>query len=168
MSARAGDTAAASVYVAVSAADAFEVFTTEIDAWWRHGPRFRIGGVKPGRLVFEQRLGGKLFEVVELAQGERSFETGSVVVWEPPRRLMLEWRGVNLKPHEKTLVDVTFTPLGEGTLVRVEHRGWSELPDGHPVRHGLVGADFARMIGMWWGALLTSLREHIAADRPRG
>ncbi len=162
MSATAGDSAAASVYVAVSLQDAFEVFTAEIDAWWRHGRRFRIAGAKPGRIFFEQRLGGRLFETVDLPSGSRTFQTGSVVEWEPPHRLALEWRAVNFKPHEKTLVEVTFTAMGEGTMVRVEHRGWSALPGDHPARHGLAGAAFARMIGLWWGDLLTSLREHVA------
>jgi uncharacterized protein YndB with AHSA1/START domain len=103
-----------------------------------------------------------VFETVERSSGERTFQVGSVVVWEPPRRLALEWRGVNFKPHEKTLVEVTFTSAGDGTMVRVEHSGWSELPEDHPARHGLTGAAFARMIGMWWGDLLTSLREHVA------
>ncbi len=165
MSATAGDAAAASVYVAVSIEDAFEVFTTEIDLWWRHGRKFRIAGKRPGRIVFEPRLGGRLFETVQLESGERTFETGSVVVWEPPRHLVLEWRGVNFAPHEKTLVEVTFAPSGEGTMVRVEHRGWSMLPDDHPARHGLHGAAFSRMIGMWWGDLLTSLRERVATRR---
>ena len=74
----AGDSAAASVYVAVPLEDAFEVFTSEIDLWWRRGRKFRVGGARPGRIVFEQRLGGRLFETVELPSGERSFETGSV------------------------------------------------------------------------------------------
>jgi hypothetical protein len=30
------------------------------------------------------------------------------------------------------------------------------------MRHGLACAAFIRMIGMWWGELMTSLREHIA------
>lgn len=162
MSATAGDSAAASVYVAVSIEDAFEVFTAEIDLWWRHGRKFRIAGARPGRIVFEQRLGGGLFETVERSSGERTFQVGSVVVWEPPRRLALEWRGVNFKPHEKTLVEVTFTSAGDGTMVRVEHSGWNELPEDHPARHGHTGAAFCRMIGMWWGDLLTSLREHVA------
>lgn len=162
MSATAGDSAAASVYVAVGIEDAFEVFTAEIDLWWRHGRKFRIAGKGPGRIVFEQRMGGRLFETVELASGERTFQVGTVVEWEPPRRVSLEWRGLNFAPHEKTLIEVTFTPMGEGTMVRVEHRGWSALPDDHPARHGLVGASFSRMIGMWWGDLLTSLREHTA------
>lgn len=165
MSATSGDSAAASVYVAVSLQDAFEVFTAEIDQWWRHGHKFRIAGVKPGALFFEQQLGGRLFETVHFADGERTFVVGSVLTWEPPRRIVLEWRNINFKPYEKTLVEVTFTPSGEGTTVRVEHRGWSTLPEGHPARHGLAGAAFARMIGMWWGDLMSSLREHVSTRR---
>jgi uncharacterized protein YndB with AHSA1/START domain len=165
MSATAGDRAAASVYVAVAIEDAFEVFTAEIDLWWRHGMKFRNAGKRPGRIVFEPRLGGRLFETVQLSTREQTLEVGTVVEWDPPKRLALEWRNVNFKPHEKTLVLVTFTPSGDGTMVRVEHSGWSALPEDHPARHGLVGAPFARMIGMWWGDLLTSLREHVMTRR---
>jgi hypothetical protein len=42
----------------------------------------------------------------------------------------------------------------------VTHRGWSALRGDRPARHGLVGADFSRMIGLWWGDQLTSLRRH--------
>ncbi len=168
MSATAGDSAAASVYVAVSLEDAFEVFTAEIDLWWRHGRKFRIGGARPGRIVFEPRLGGRLYETVTFAAGDRTFVVGSVVDWDPPHRLALEWRGVNFKPHEKTLVEVTFTPTGDGTMVRVAHSGWSDLPDDHPARHGLTGAAFSRMNGLWWGDLLSALREHVVATRRHG
>lgn len=163
MSATAGDRAAVTVYVAVEVEDAFEVFTAEIDLWWRHGKKFRIAGKHPGRIVFEPRLGGRLFETARLPTGEQTWQVGTVVEWEPPRRISLEWRNVNFAPNERTLVEVTFTPMGEGTLVRVEHHGWSALPDDHPARHGLAGADFSRMIGMWWGDLMTSLREHAAS-----
>lgn len=156
MTAIAGDSAAATVYVAVSPDDAFDVFTTEIDLWWRHGRRFRIAGKKPGKIVFETKLGGRLFEVV----GERTFVVGSVIEWEPPRRLTLEWRNVNFAAHEKTHVEVTFTPQGDGTMVRVVHRGWAAIRGDHPARHGQDVPAFLRMMGMWWGDLLTSLREH--------
>jgi hypothetical protein len=86
-----------------------------------------------------------------------------VTAWEPPARLALEWRGVNYKPHEKTFVEVSFEPTGTGTLVTVKHHGWSALPDDHPARHGLVGPAFSRMIGLWWGELMTGLREHVAS-----
>jgi uncharacterized protein YndB with AHSA1/START domain len=163
MSATPGDSAAASVYVAVAPEDAFDVFTNEIDLWWRHGRRFRIAGKRPGKLVFETRLGGRLFETV----GERTFVVGSVIEWEPPRRFALEWRNVNFAAHEKTLVEVTFTPQGDGTTVRVVHSGWASIRDDHPARHGQPTAAFLRSTGMWWGDLLTALREHAGArDAP--
>lgn len=162
MSATAGDVAAASVFVRVSVEDAFEVFTEEIDRWWRHGRKFRIAGTRPGRLAFECRLDGRLFETVELPSGPRVFEVGRVLEWEPPSRFLLEWRVVNFADHEKTLVEVTFTPRGDGTMVRVEHRGWSAIRDDHPARHGLTGAAFSRKNGLWWGELMSALREHVA------
>lgn len=165
MSATTGDRAAASVFVRVSVEDAFEVFTEETDLWWRHGRKFRIAGRHPGRIAFEGGMGGRLFETVELPSGPRTFDVGTIVAWDPPRAFAFEWRGVNFKAHEKTLVEVTFTPRGEGTLVRVEHSGWSSLPIDHPARHGLEGAAFARTIGMWWGELASALREHVATTR---
>jgi uncharacterized protein YndB with AHSA1/START domain len=165
MSATAGDSAAVSVYVAVGVKDAFAVFTEEIDLWWRHGVKFRHAGKRPGRMVFEPKLGGRVFETVELSTGERTFVVGTVVEWEPPRRLALEWRAVSFAPHEKTLVEVTFTPSGDGTMVRLVHSGWSTIRDDHPARHGLTGAVFARMNGLWWGDLFASLREHVAARK---
>ena len=42
----------------------------------------------------------------------------------------------------------------------VTHRGWSSLRPDHPARHGHEGADFYRMIGLWWGDQMSSLREH--------
>jgi len=161
----AGDAASATVFVAVPPAVAFEVFTTEIDLWWRQGPKFRIAGRRRGQLNFEPGAGGRLFETFSGATGTHTVEVGRVTAWEPPVSLQLEWRGVNFKPHEKTVVTVRFEPSRDGTLVTVRHSGWSALPEDHPVRHGLTGAAFSRMIGLWWGELMTSLREH-AAKRP--
>jgi hypothetical protein len=158
----AGDAAAVSVFVRVAQEDAFDVFTREIDQWWRTGPKFRIAGRRRGQLFFECGPDGRLFETFEASAGPKTVEVGKVVRWEPPRHFELEWRGVNFKPHEKTNVEVTFEPSGEGTLVTVRHRGWSSLPDDHPARHGNVGAAFSRMIGLWWAELMTSLREHVA------
>lgn len=162
-----GDAAAVSVFVAVAPEDAFAIFTEEIDLWWRQGPKFRIAGKRPGKLCIEGGLGGRLFESYELREGTRMFEVGKVLLWDPPRALTLEWRGVNFKPDEKTFVDVSFAASGTGTLVTVRHRGWAALPDDHPARHGLTGAAFSRMIGLWWGELMTSLRRHVLARNER-
>lgn len=166
MTAAAGDRASASVFVRVAVDHAFDVFTREIDLWWRTGPAYRIAGRRRGQLVFEPRLGGRLFETFDSPSKHKpeghTIQVGEVVEWEPPRRLALTWRGVNFKPHEFTRVEVRFEPSGEGTMVTVVHSGWSSLPADHPARHGQTGADFSRKIGMWWGGLMTSFRHHVA------
>ncbi len=161
MTAIAGDSAAASALVRVGVEEAFEVFTQEINAWWRHGRKFRQAGARPGKLWLECQLGGRLFETVELASGTRTFEVGRIVEWSPPQRFAFSWRAINFKPHEQTLVEVTFTPSGQDTMVRVVHSGFTSLPDDHPVRHGLAPSAFCGQMGRWWGELLTSLREHV-------
>lgn len=163
MSAPPGDGATVTVSVRVSQADAFEIFTREIDRWWRTGPQFRIAGRRRGKLEFEEGVGGRLFETVELDAGPRLFVVGTILEWEPPERLAFEWRGVNFAKHESTRVDVSFRTTGESTLVSVRHGGFASLRDGHPARHGLEGAAFSRMIGLWWGDLASSLREYVAS-----
>ncbi|MBX3270111.1 MAG: SRPBCC domain-containing protein [Sandaracinaceae bacterium] len=157
-----GDAAGATVFVAVSVEDAFAVFTEEIDLWWRHGRKYRIGGRHPGRLVLTGGPDGRLFESVELPSGPRTFEVGRVTRWEPPHRFEMEWRGVNFAEHETTFVEVAFVPSGRGALVTVRHRGWSAIRDDHPARHGLTGSAFCRDLGLWWGGLLRALGEHVA------
>lgn len=155
----AGDQARVSVAVAVPPADAFEVFTGEIDRWWRRGAKFRHAGARRGLIALEPRVGGRLFESFEGDDGAHVVEVGRVRVWEPPARLVFSWRNATFAPHEWTEVEVQFAPTRGGTLVTVTHRGWSSLRADHPARHGKAGADFARMIGLWWGEQMASLRQ---------
>jgi uncharacterized protein YndB with AHSA1/START domain len=161
----AGDQATVSVLVKVPPAEAFRVFTEEIDRWWRRGLRYRIGK-RRSVVHLEPKLGGRLFESFETAAGEKVKETGRVTCFEPASRLVLEWRAVNFAPDEKTEVEVLFAPSPSGTLVTVCHRGWSKLRADHPVRHGQGAPAFLRSMGSWWGALMTSLREW--AEPPGG
>jgi len=160
-----GDSARVSVTVAVPPPLAFEIFTEEIDRWWRRGLKFRNTRGRGGFLRIEPEVGGRLFESVDGDGGPHVFEVGRVRVWDPPRRLTFTWRNANFAAHEQTEVDIEFVPATAGTLVTVTHRGWSSLPADHPARHGLQGGDFARMIGMWWGEQMSSLREVCAANR---
>jgi uncharacterized protein YndB with AHSA1/START domain len=160
-----GDQARASVSVAVDPAEAFRAFTEEIDQWWRRGLEYRVSGRGRGVLHLEPGVGGRLFEEVASASGPRAVETGRVTAWEPPARLVLEWRAVNFAPGEATEVEVTFEPARTGTLVTVTHRGWSRIRPDHPVRHGAEVPAFIRTMGLWWGELLSALREHAARTR---
>lgn len=154
-----GDQATVSVVVAADVAAAFDVFTKETDLWWKRGPRFRIAGHRPGLLQFEAGVGGRLFETFETESGERVFVVGRVAAWEPPTRLVLEWRNANFAPNERTEIVVLFEAVAGGTRVTVQHRGWAALRADHPARHGLTGAEFSRTMGLWWGEQLTALRE---------
>ena len=150
-----------SVLVKVEPSEAFRIFTTEIDAWWRGGMKYRLG--KNRSVVhLEPKLDGRLFESFESSTGTRVVETGRVTSWEPPGRLVFEWRAVNFAPAEKTEVEVLFEPSPSGTLVTVYHRGWSRIRADHPVRHGEEASAFLRTMGLWWGDLMTSLREYTA------
>ena len=154
-----GDSARVSVTVAVPPPLAFEIFTEEIDRWWRRGIKFRQSGGRGGFLRIEPQVGGRLFESIDGGAGTSVFEVGRVRVWEPPRRLAFSWRNANYAPDEQTEVEVEFVPASAGTLVTVTHRGLSALRAAHPARHGLQGGAFSRMIGLWWGEQMSSLRE---------
>ncbi|MEO6572677.1 MAG: SRPBCC domain-containing protein, partial [Polyangiaceae bacterium] len=158
VSAPRGDQAVVSVLVKVKPSEAFRVFTEEIDAWWRIGMRYRLG--KQRSVVhLEPKLGGRLFESFETSTGSKIKATGEVTVWEPPTRVVFEWRAVNFAPAEKTEVEVLFQSSPSGTLVTVTHRGWSHIRPDHPARHGDDVPAFIRSLGMWWADLVTSLRE---------
>src|SRR4051812_23931403 len=126
----AADKATVTLFVDVAPADAFDVFTTEIDLWWRRGPANRIAGV----LHLEPRLGGRIFE--EYDGGTKVHEVGTITAWSPPAHLAFEWRSTSFVPGETTWVDVRFVASGGGTRVTLEHRGWAAIRGDHPVRHG--------------------------------
>jgi uncharacterized protein YndB with AHSA1/START domain len=156
--AKPGDQATVTVSVAVPPAEAFRIFTEEIELWWRRGPRFRNAPGETGIIAIEPRVGGRVFESFSVAGSETIVQLGTVKVWEPPARLTFEWRNSNFAPDEHTEVEVRFEAAGGGTRVTVVHRGWAGIRADHPARHGLETVAFIRMYGLWWGDLLGSLR----------
>jgi hypothetical protein len=57
----AGDRARVQTFVRQSTARCFDIFTLELDAWWRRGRAYRVGGKQEGALHLEPRLGGRRF-----------------------------------------------------------------------------------------------------------
>jgi uncharacterized protein YndB with AHSA1/START domain len=171
----AGDQARATVSVALPPDEAFRVFTEEVDLWWRRGRRFRnapgdtnAGAGAAGIVRIEPGPGGRLFESFTVEGTEHVVQMGHTLAWEPPHRLLLQWRAINFAPHEHTEVEVLFKASGSGTMVTVTHRGWAAIRPDHPVRHGQETAAFIRMMGLWWGDLLTTLRQRCAAPNTHG
>jgi uncharacterized protein YndB with AHSA1/START domain len=153
MSASRGDLARVTVRVKAPPSVAFDVFTREIDLWWKRGPKFRHSGRRVGVLHLEPGVGGRIFETFDAGL----VEVGKISVWEPPGRLVFGWRNATFAPNESTEVEVQFVATESGTQVIVEHRGWSTLPKDHPAKHGLEGLAFSGMMGMWWSELITAM-----------
>lgn len=156
-----GDRVSASVFVDAPPDIAFEVFTEQIDSWWRHGLKFRDGERGASVLHLEPRLGGRLFETIG---GDRVVQTGIVTAWNPPHAMEIEWRVVNFAPHEKTTVAVAFEARRGGTQVTLVHSGFASLPPDHPVRHGQPEPRFIAGMGMWWSDQVTSLRMRVEGE----
>lgn len=142
---------------------AFDIFTRQISAWWRHNDLFRFTAGAAGRLAFEPGPDGRLVEIH--ADGSR-FEIGRVRAWEPPRRLVFSWRQASFAPDQETEVRVRFDPVGGETRVSVEHFGWDSIPRGHAARHRFPLQAFQLRHAEWWQRLLASFRTTVAARMP--
>ena len=142
--------------VAVEPEIAFRIFTRDVDAWWRYGPRFRPGLGPDGRMRFEPEVGGRLLEVY--SEGE-PFELGRILVWEPTKAIAFEMFGRDFEEGDTTRVDIRFDPVAKGTRVSIEHR-WETLAADHPFRHGMQGEALVSAMNLFWADLLTALRVH--------
>ncbi|MEX2205867.1 MAG: SRPBCC domain-containing protein [Myxococcota bacterium] len=159
------DNVTVSTRLSVDPLTAFQVFTDEVDAWWRVGPRFRTGHDRKSVMRFEPGVGGRLLEIFDEARDD-AFELGRVRVWEPGARLVFDFRARNFVPGQITEVEIRFEPDAGGTRVTLEHRGWDRIPPEHPARHGLSGGAFTSMIGLFWADLLVSARAHASKSHP--
>jgi uncharacterized protein YndB with AHSA1/START domain len=101
---------------------AFEVFTREIGSWWPTG-EYSIGGEKITEVVFEERVGGRIFE--RHSDGGEG-EWGRVLAWEPPHRFVMSWYP-GKDATSATELEIRFAPEGDGTRLELEHRGWEIL-----------------------------------------
>lgn len=152
-----GDAVHVSIEVAIDPDTAFQLFTQEVDLWWRRGPVFRAS--KMATLRFEPYQGGRFLEIHDSNGNVR--EIGKILLWEPPERFIFEWRGINFAENERTEVEVCFEANNNGTLVKLIHRGWSTLAVDHPVRHGNNTEQFISSMSQWWALLLETFQKSV-------
>jgi activator of Hsp90 ATPase-like protein len=115
-----------SAIVSASPEKAFAVFTEGIATWWPYETHSVQAMDKdagsPETVIFETGPNGRVYE--RMTSGEEA-HWANVSVWEPPYRLVLEWKvNPTVAPTE---IEVRFTPEGEGTRVDLEHRGFEAL-----------------------------------------
>jgi uncharacterized protein YndB with AHSA1/START domain len=108
--------------VGVPPSQAFDTWTDRCATWW---PRSHTISGHPTAILFEPRPGGR---IVEQAPDGTEHPWGEILDWEPPTRLRYRWH-LFFDPSDATEVEVTFTPVGGGTAVRLEQRGWDQLGD---------------------------------------
>lgn len=138
------------VVVRCSPARAFWIFTRDIDDWW---PRksHSVGEDRSESVRLEPRLGGR---VIETHSGGEEAIWGTILVWQPPHRLVLTWHP-GRSVGDATEVEVVFTAHGDDTQVSLEHRGWERRRDGRAAQ---------REYDQGWVPVLESLR--LALGRP--
>jgi uncharacterized protein YndB with AHSA1/START domain len=110
-----------SVTVEADPERAFEVFTARHGTWWPS--TYHIGTSDYDTAVIEPFAGGRWYERgVDGAEAD----WGKVLVWEPPRRLVLAWQITPDFQFDRELVteiEVRFEPIGPNqTRVDLEHR----------------------------------------------
>jgi uncharacterized protein YndB with AHSA1/START domain len=125
---------------------AFKTFTEDIATWWPVASHSITGDGTP---VFEQRSGGRVYEQTRDGQ-ERDWAT--ILVFEPPHRVVLEWKVNSAAPP--TEVEVRFSADGERTRVELEHRGWEAYASGGVEERGSYGSG--------WPVVLDKYREATA------
>ncbi len=101
------------VEVQIGPADAFRVFTEEIDAWWVRGPANFYDGARALGMRFDPGIGGRFLQV---NAGTEDRELGRITAWEPGAHLSYE-------TSDGATVDIHFAPVAGGTRVTVEQRG---------------------------------------------
>jgi hypothetical protein len=111
-----------SVVVKRTPAEAFEIFTARFGSWWPY-QRFSIHQQNVASCGLEPRQGGEVFEVARDGRRER---WGTVVIWDPPGRLVLSWHPGHT-PETAQQVELRFVAVPEGTRVDLEHRDWAKL-----------------------------------------
>jgi uncharacterized protein YndB with AHSA1/START domain len=122
------------ITVAASQERAFEVFTAQLISWWPK--EYSLSETGMADFVIEPKAGGRWYEVGE--RGEE-VDTGRVLAFEPPARLVLAWHLVwdgptgagrfDPDPAHASEVEVRFVSEGPTqTRLELEHR--------HFERHG--------------------------------
>ena len=146
------------VVVDVPIAHAFEVFTSDMAAWWPAEHHVLAGPL--AEMVVEPRVGGR---IVDRGVDGSECQWARVVAYEPPVRFAFTWDitvdwGIESDPDRCSEVEVRFEEEGpDRTRVTLEHR--------HLERHGDGWDGMRQSVAdpRGWDYVLASYAERIAA-----
>ena len=135
-----------------SAAEAFRLFTEEMTAWWplaTHTLAKDAKGERTERVVFEPRVGGRIYERLNTG-AERDW--GEVLAFEPGRRVRFTFQMG--RPKEASgEVEVRFEPLdGARCRVVLMHDHWERLGPEAEVMRGRFAQGWQAVFEQGFGA----------------
>jgi hypothetical protein len=135
-----------SVVVPWAPEQAFRRFTIEIASWWPLRSH-SVGGDRAETVVFEDRIGGRIYE--RNRDGQDS-TWGTVSAWDPPRRVAFTWHPG--RPTDTAQrIEVRFLPEGTGTRLELTHDDWERYGAmAHRVRRG-YSVGWAYVLRLWAG-----------------
>ena len=143
------------VTVNASQQRAFDWFTREMSRWWPATHSTLKSPLK--QYIVEPRAGGSWYAVGE--DGSTG-QTGHVIDWDPPQRLVLAWQlngQWQFDPQLITEVEVRFVAEGPAaTRVELEHRNLQRMGETAEQIRGMVDAPGG------WSAILESFRKSAA------
>ena len=82
---------------------------------------------------------------VRASSDGQEHDWAAILVYEPPHRVVLEWKVNSAAPP--TEVEVRFSPDGDGTRVELEHRGWEQYPTGGVDERGSYDTGWEHVLG---------------------
>jgi hypothetical protein len=135
------DPIVAEVTVPVTPTEAFVGFTAQMGEWWDplltpDAATFTGIAIDPNGLV-------------EMVHGDEQYAWGRVTDWDPTGRYSQDfWLGH--AEEEPTRLEVAFTEADGGTLVHLEHSGWT------------AGSEAVRAKYTHWGDLLERYAAHVS------
>ncbi len=145
------------VVVKCGAEDAFRYFTADFQKWWPSHTHSVIamssdGAKRPVSCTMDPRSGGL---IVEHGEGDERYVWGTIVTWDPPRKVAFTWHPGSDANLAQT-VEVTFAGVAGGTEVVLTHGGWERLAEqAAATREGYDNG--------WEGVFRSAYREYVDA-----
>jgi uncharacterized protein YndB with AHSA1/START domain len=130
------------ITLACSPERAFRAFTEHVDLWWPRSHRKS----REHAMRFTRKA------LIQIAVDGSEWTMGSVLAWDPPHRLALDWFAGAV--NDPTNVEISFAAEGSGTRVTIVHRPLTpETVEFWPKRVGIFSSS--------WEVVLDGLNQHI-------
>ena len=136
---------------------AFRIFADQA-RWWPPDHKLFAADLKD--VVLEQRVGGRWYQT---AVDGTQCDIGHVLVWDPPKRMVLAWQLTSQWKFDSTFVtevEVKFTPAGPGrTRVELEHRDLERFGENAPTLRESISSESG------WPLHLSRFAAAVAAEK---